>query len=248
MSIITVCFNSETTIRDTIESVVNQKKVDLEHIIIDGASTDSTLSIINSLRHDKMIVVSEPDAGLYDAMNKGLKIATGDCVGVLNSDDFYKSETVLFDVCSAFTQGCDIVYGNVEFMSADSTLQSTRIVSPKKFQPWHMFFGWMPPHPATFIRRFVIDQVGEYNLNYTSAADFEYFIRIFLNRKFASSYINQIVVTMREGGITSSGFKSYTRTGKQMRAALLANGFYTNYFMLYMRLPLKYFFEKFLHR
>ena len=247
-SIITVCYNSENTIKDTIESVKAQKDVNVEHIIVDGLSKDRTANLIKDMLTNKMIFLSEPDLGLYDAMNKGLRLATGDVIGILNSDDFFSTDDVLLEVNKNFKNDVDIVFGNVEFIENNIKQRVTRKIALRNFKPWFLKFGWMPPHTGTFLRRKIISAVGDYDISYETAADYEYFIRVFYKYKFSYKYINKTIVKMREGGLTTNGIQSYMRTGKEMVRAIRSNGYYSNAFMILCRLPIKLLNKKFFFR
>lgn len=243
-SVITTCYNSEATIRDTISSVVNQTHDDFEHIIIDGFSDDGTLSIILEMQHDKLTWISARDQGIYDAMNKGIQIASGDVLCFLNSDDFYVNEKVLETVKNHFSDYTDIVHGNVLCVKKDDISVMTRRVALKKFKPFFMKFGWMPPHPATFVRRHVFNDCGHFNLTFEVAADFEFFLRAFYLRHSELAYLDVDLVKMREGGASNRGFRSYLQNTSEIKRALKLNGIHSNYLMLLIRLPTKYVLEK----
>ena len=245
-SIITVTYNSAATIAHTIESIQEQKFVDIEHIIIDGGSTDTTLEIINKLSEKGAKVLSERDDGIYDAMNKGVKLATGDVVGILNSDDFYVDDQALFRVAENFSDGIDIVFGAVEFVDPKQLRRTVRKVGLKNFKPFYLRFGWMPPHTATFIRKHVVKEVGFYKTSYISAADYEYFVRVFLKGRYRYRSIRDTLVMMRTGGISTNGIRSYIRTTIEMKKSLLDNGYFASLVILSARLPLKFVQEKIL--
>lgn len=175
ISIITVCYNSGTTIRDTIESVLAQNYLGIEYIIVDGGSTDATMSIVR--KYDSRIdtIVSEQDKGIYDAMNKGIHLATGDVIGILNSDDFYENSGVISEVINQFMSKPDssLVFGDVVFVESSNTEKIVRYYDSKKIKAWKLRFGWMPPHTASFIKRSAYEQVGNYSLDYKIAADYE---------------------------------------------------------------------------
>jgi len=177
LSIITVCYNSAATIRDTIESVLSQDYADIEYIVVDGGSKDGTQAIVESYGRRISTFVSEPDKGIYDAMNKGVMLATGDVVGILNSDDFYEGPRVISSVVEAFQSrpDSDVVFGDVVFVNAPDLQKITRFYRGNRFAPWKLRFGWMPPHPASFIRRTAYQRVGSYSLKYKISADYEFF-------------------------------------------------------------------------
>ncbi len=220
-----------------------QKYPDIEYIVIDGGSTDGTLSILetNSDRIDH--IVSESDKGIYDAMNKGLALATGDVIGILNSDDFYPHANVINEVVSAFemSPSVDMVLGNVNFVSPGQLDRLVRHYSSYHFKPWKMRFGFMPAHPGAFIRCSAYEKVGSYKLGYKIGADFEWFVRAFLVEKLKYVKLNKKLVRMREGGVSTSGLKSYWIISKEVIRALSENGIYSNLFFVLIRLPIKAF-------
>lgn len=241
LSIITVCFNSASTIRDTIESVLSQDYTDIEYIVVDGGSKDGTQAIIESYGERISHFISEPDKGIYDAMNKGVSLATGAVVGILNSDDFYESNTCASSVMNAFERHPEnaVVFGDVVFVNAENLHKVTRFYRGNRFAPWKLRFGWMPPHPATFIRKHAYDTVGPYSLAYKISADYEFFVRLFMLHKLKYSYLDQILVRMRSGGASTAGLKSSLKLNLEIVKACRTNGVYTNIFMLLLKLPFK---------
>ncbi|MFA7942787.1 glycosyltransferase family 2 protein [Pseudomonas brenneri] len=241
ISIITVSYNSESTIRDTIESVLAQTYPNIEYIIVDGASKDNTMGIVSEYSGSIAKVVSEPDKGIYDAMNKGIALATGDVVGILNSDDFYENTTALATVAAAFTKNpaSALVYGDVVFVEPDNLQQVTRFYSAAHFRAWKLRFGWMPPHPGTFIRSTVYRDVGPYSLLYKISADYEMFVRLLLGKRLQYSHINQVLVRMRSGGVSTSGVRSSLRLNREIVQACRRNGIYTNLLMVLSKIPFK---------
>jgi len=240
ISIITVCYNSAKTIQDTIESVLSQSYQAIEYIIVDGASTDRTLSIIK--KYDNIAkIISKPDRGLYDAMNKGIQAATGDIIGILNSDDFYESNTVISTVVNCFVTNpqSDVVFGDIVFVKSDQLDIIIRHYRAAHFKAWKLRFGWMPPHPATFIRKNAYKAVGLYSLNYKISADYEMFIRLLMVKKFQFTRIDKVLVRMREGGVSSSGIRSNIRLNTEIVKACRANGIYTNIALVLTKTPFK---------
>lgn len=240
ISIITVCFNSGKTIRDTIKSVGAQTFSDIEYIVVDGGSTDETLSIISEYKGLISKVISEPDDGIFDAMNKGVSVATGDVIGILNSDDFYSSRTVIEDVAGHFSPGLDLVIGDVSFFSPDNLGKAIRSVSASRFKPWQLRFGWMPPHPACFIRSSAYHSVGLYKSYYKLAADYELLVRCFLVAKLNYVCIPETLVFIRTGGAGTSGFAGTFVASKEIVQSCRENGVYTNLFLVCARLPIKW--------
>ncbi|WP_430447031.1 MAG: glycosyltransferase family 2 protein [Pseudomonas piscis] len=241
ISIITVCFNSATTIKDTIESVLSQDYADIEYVVVDGGSTDGTQAIVESYGQRVSKFVSERDKGIYDAMNKGVALATGDVIGILNSDDFYEGRGVISSVVKAFElcPDSDIVFGDVVFVNSNNLQKVTRLYRGKNFAPWKLRFGWMPPHPASFICRTAYQRVGMYSLKYKISADYEFFVRFFLTHRLRYSYLGQVLVRMRSGGASTAGLRSSLKLNREIVTACRSNGVYTNLFMVLLKLPFK---------
>lgn len=243
ISIITVCYNSAATIRDTIESVLAQTYPNIEYLIVDGASTDNTLAIIGEYQDKITHVISEPDKGLYDAMNKGILAATGEVIGILNSDDIYENTHVIRDIAAHFAAHplSDLIFGDVVFVKPDQLDTITRHYNAQYFKAWKLRFGWMPPHPATFIRKTAYQQTGLYSLNYKISADYEMFVRMLLVKRLTYTRINQVLVRMRAGGISSSGIRSNIRLNAEIVTACRTNGVYTNIALVLTKIPFKLF-------
>jgi len=241
ISIVTICYNSERTIRDTIESVLVQSFSDIEYIIVDGASSDSTMAIVDEYKDHIAIVVSEPDKGIYDAMNKGIKLATGDVVGILNSDDFYQNNQVVQDVVSHFVSfpDSDLVFGDVVFVAQNNVKKTVRFYRSGHFRSWKLRFGWMPPHPATFVKKKAYDLVGSYSQDLIISADYEMFVRLLLVNKLRYSRINKILVRMRTGGVSTAGMKNRLLLNREIVQACRQNGVYTNLLFVLSKLPFK---------
>jgi len=241
ISIITVCFNSAATIRDTIESVLSQSYANIEYIVVDGASTDGTVDIIHEYDKDIARIISEPDDGIYDAMNKGISSATGDIVGILNSDDFFESPDTIQHVVDGFRKGphVDIVFGDIVFVSPDDLRTVKRFYSSKRFRPWKLRFGYMPPHPGTFVRKEAYDKVGLYRLDYCISADYEMFVRWLIIAKLPYRRIEKVLVHMRPGGLSTSGLKSIITLNREIIRACVENGLYTNWLFILPKVPFK---------
>lgn len=241
VSIVTVCYNSAATIRDTIESVLAQDYSDIEYIIVDGASKDNTLSIVNEYRDRIETVISEPDKGIYDAMNKGIKAATGDVVGILNSDDFYESTDALSSVVKAFGEyeKAEMIFGDLVFVKPTDLTKVTRFYSLPNYAGWKLRFGWMPPHPATFIKKAVYDRFGLYKTNFKIAADYELFVRLLMVQKIAFQHVDKVLIRMRSGGASTSGLKSSMTLNHEIIRACRANNIYTNMLFLMFKIPFK---------
>jgi len=240
-SIVTVCFNSEEFIRTAIESVLSQDYVDIESIVIDGDSTDNTVSILKEYTDKIVHIVSEPDMGIYDAMNKGIALASGNVIGILNSDDFYPHSHVLSDVARCFEARpeIDIVLGNVDYVHMTDLNVVIRYYSSSRFIPWKLRFGLMPAHPGAFIKKTAYRNVGQYKLGYKIAADFDMFVRMFMHDKATYITLNEVVVRMRVGGVSTSGILSYIVSSKEMIRSLKENTIYTCWPFILVRLPIK---------
>jgi len=241
VSIITVCYNSEETIKDTIESVLSQNHDDVEYIIVDGGSTDGTLDIIYRYRDSIDKVVSESDGGIYDAMNKGIEMATGDVIGILNSDDIYSSPSVLTLVSQEFINDNELklVYGSLVLCEASDLSRVRRFYNCSNFKPWKLRYGWMPAHPASFFKAEVYKLYGNYSKQYHISSDYEFFVRtVFLN-KIKIKYVDKVLVNMRLGGVSTGGLRSFLLINKEIVAACRANGIYTNLFLVLAKIPFK---------
>tara|TARA_R110001592_G_scaffold255666_5_gene519416 strand:- start:1876 stop:2628 length:753 start_codon:yes stop_codon:yes gene_type:complete len=241
ISIITVCYNSEKTIRDTIESVLSQTYKNIEYIIVDGSSKDDTLTIINEYKDNISLIISEPDQGIYDAMNKGVALATGDIIGILNSDDFYETQNAIEGVVEHFKAnvGAEVVFGDVVFVDPNNLNKVVRYYSSKKFKAAKLRFGWMPPHPATFIMKSVYDKYGLYKLGYKISADYEMFVRLLMVAKVKFARIDKVIVRMRSGGASTDGIKSSLTLNQEIVRACRENGIYTNLFLVLLKIPFK---------
>lgn len=207
ISIITVCYNSSETISETIASVASQRYDKREHIIVDGASRDKTMDIVKSAPSVSQYV-SEPDKGIYDAMNKGIKMATGNIIGLLNADDFYADETILTQVATAFqdsaVQAC---YADLVYIDKTNPSRLVRYWKSKPFSTGLFKKGWMPAHPTFFVRREVYEKLGDFNLDFPRQADFELTMRFLEINKIKSVYIPKIWVKMRTGGASNNSLK-----------------------------------------
>lgn len=245
ISVITVCYNSEMFIGNAIDSVLSQSYADIEYIIVDGLSKDNTIQIVKEyepLFHGKLKWVSEKDMGLYDAMNKGIKMATGDVVGILNSDDFFYDDHVLSKVAVAFKDpSIQATTGDIVFVREDNLDKVIRHYSSKKWKPSKFAWGYMPPHPAFFVRRDLFDQFGFYQTDYKIAADYELLIRLLLKNQVKWKYLPLITTKMRMGGASTDGIKSLITLNREIARGCRENGVYTNYGMIYS----KYFFKPF---
>jgi glycosyltransferase involved in cell wall biosynthesis len=220
ISIITVCFNSEKTIKDTLISVNNQKNVEVEHVIIDGASKDNTLEIIKNHRSSSKLI-SEPDRGIYDAMNKGIALATGEIIGTLNADDFYYDDNVLKEVEKAFLDpSIEACYGDLVYIKQDDVNQTVRFWKSRDYKDGLFKSGWMPAHPTFFVRKSVYERLGGFKLDYKIAADFELLFRFIEQNKIKTKYIPKIMVKMRLGGTTNKNWSNIINQNKEIISVL----------------------------
>lgn len=243
ISIITVCFNSEATIVDTVRSVASQTYQDIEHLVIDGQSSDKTVQLVEANRHPGLILSSEPDSGIYDAMNKGVQRATGEVIGILNSDDFYVHNNVLNEVATAFSTDptLDVVLGDVDFVKSGDLDNPVRTYRASGFKTWMFRFGFMPPHPAVFVRKAAYERVGSYKMGYKIAADFDFLLRLLLIDGAKYQATGKHWVRMLTGGASTSGWRSNFVITKEMQRSLLENNVFSSMPMLLLRLPVKFF-------
>jgi glycosyltransferase involved in cell wall biosynthesis len=209
MSVITVCFNSANTIRQTIDAVNCQSYKDIEHIFVDGASQDETVSLVKKHSVRQSCIISEPDGGIYDAMNKGIQIASGDVVGILNSDDFYSGPNVIADVISEFkSKNVDCVFADLIYVDSVNTSKVKREWKSSFFVRGAFLEGWHPPHPTFFVKREVYEKYGLFDLDFKISADFELMLRFLEKYQITSSYLPKVIVNMRAGGESGRNFKN----------------------------------------
>jgi glycosyltransferase involved in cell wall biosynthesis len=238
VSIITVCYNSDRTIEDTFKSVLSQKYDDIEYIVIDGGSSDTTNDIIDKYSDLISLYVSEPDNGLYDAMNKGIGLATGDVVGILNSDDVFASSDSVTQLMSGFDESVEAVYSDLVYVNETDLSKVTRLYSSKIFRKSLIRFGIMLPHPTFYVRRSCYEDFGLYKTSYRVSADFELIAR-FISKGIRLYRVDTISVKMREGGISSSGLAWRVHQNFEIVKACKSNGIYTNIFLVMLKLPYK---------
>jgi glycosyltransferase involved in cell wall biosynthesis len=238
VSIITATFNSAATIADTMKSVEEQDYPHIEHIVVDGESDDDTVRIVRTYPHTATLI-SEKDGGIYDAMNKGISSATGEIVGILNSDDIYTDRHVISRVAKAFKddelQAC---YGDLEYVDANNTERITRRWKAGRYKTGSFYWGWMPPHPTFFVRRKVYEKLGLFETSLHSAADYEMMLRILEKNKMKVAYIPEFLVKMRTGGMSNASLKNRVRANREDRQAWRINGLKPNIFTLYLK-PLR---------
>ena len=245
ISIITATFNSAKTLKDTIQSVLRQTNKDFEYLIIDGGSTDETIDIVKSYESEfsgRLKWVSEKDQGIYDAMNKGIKMASGDVVGILNSDDYFTSDDILQTVDNAFkSHEIDAIYGDIHFIRDGNPQKCVRYYSSRMFRPFWLRFGFMPAHPSFYCKREIFDKAGLYSLDYKIGADYEMMVRLFKKYRIMSQYINKDFVTMRTGGASNNNVRSRITLINEDVKACKENGVYTNCLFVMLKFMYKIF-------
>ena len=238
ISVITVCYNAASTLKDAVESVLGQipdaeAPFDLEYIVVDGASTDGTLDLLAPYRERIATLISEPDQGLYDAMNKGVQAATGDVVAILNADDVYASTNVLARVAATFRDSdAEAVYGDLHYVSADDLSQVTRRWNAGTYTKGAFRRGWMPPHPALFVRRACYHRWGHFTLALRSAADYELMLRFIHRHGMTLAYLPETLVLMRAGGVSNASLKHRIRAHREDWKAWRMNGFHPSVFTM----------------
>lgn len=225
ISIVTASYNSAATIADTLSSVALQTYRDHEHIVVDGASKDSTLQIVRAHNGPGLKLVSEPDRGIYDAMNKGLAMATGEVVGFLNSDDIYADPQVLERIAQAFRDPLvDMVYGDIVFVAQQDITRVVRLWTSRPYSPGLCSRGWMPPHPSLYVRRSVYEMHGAYDLSFPAAADFEMALRLLEKARLKSVYIPFVQVRMRMGGQSTRSIRNIISGSREVSRACRKHG------------------------
>lgn len=238
ISLITVTYNSGTTLRDTIQSVLAQTYRNVEYIVVDGLSKDNTIDIVREYEpqfEGRMKWISEKDKGLYDAMNKGVRMATGDVVGILNSDDFFTANDVLEKVAAGFDEQTDAVYGDLHYVHPDDLQHSVRYYSSKIFKRNLMRMGFIPAHPTFYCKRECFDKFGYYKTDYKIAADFDLLLRFIYVNRIRIKYLPMDMVTMRTGGASTNGLKSRMGGMNEHLRSLRENGVKSNRFILSLR-------------
>ncbi len=235
VSIITATFNSASTIADTLESVRIQTYPTIEHIIVDGLSTDNTLTIVNNAQRIEQ-VVSEKDNGIYDAMNKGIALTNGEIIGILNSDDFYAHEKVIEEVVALFEEtDCDAVYGNLIFVHPDNPKKVLRKWIAGGYDLNLFLKGWMPPHPTFFVKKSIYDQLGNFNIALRSSADYELLLRFLYVNKIKVEYLHDVLVHMRSGGQSTKSFSNRIKAHKEDYMAWRLNGLTPKWYTLMLK-------------
>ncbi|MBR3522739.1 MAG: glycosyltransferase [Prevotella sp.] len=245
ISIITAAYNSAKTLEDTLQSVLSQTYHDIEHIVVDGGSTDGTQDLIKHfepLYGGRLRWISEKDNGIYDAMNKGLRMATGDVVGILNSDDYFTTPDVVAQVAETMAdKTLDAVYGDIHFIRDGQPGKCIRYYSSKLFRPFCLRFGFMPAHPSFYCRREIFSKAGLYKTDYKIGSDYEMMVRLFMVHKIKTRYLPIDFVTMRTGGASTRGMRSRMQLIKEDIRGCRENGVYTNALMISCKFAYKIF-------
>ena len=239
ITIITVVFNGAKYIRTAIQSVLSQDYDNIEYIVIDGGSTDGTVDIIKEYQNKISVFVSEPDKGLYDAMNKGIGLATGDVVGILNGDDFYIDDKVIEKVVKEFEEkGVDSVYADLVYVRPKNLDKTVRYYDGSHFNPSKFAYGWMPAHPTFFVKKDIYDKYGVFRTDLKIGADFDILTRFLYTQKISYSYMQEILVKMRLGGVSTS-FRSIWTNNIEQLMACKDNSIETNIFKILYKYPRK---------
>jgi glycosyltransferase involved in cell wall biosynthesis len=243
VSVVTVVYNAAETIEDTIKSVIAQDYENIEHIVIDGGSTDDTMDVVNRYREHLAVVVSEPDDGIYDAMNKGIDIATGDIVGTLNADDWYADNGVIRKVVIAFNEDnkLDAVYGDIIFVTREKPYRHIRYWKSRPYKDGLFKKGWMPPHPTFFVKKEIYLRYGKYDVDLKIQSDFDLTMRFLMVNRIKTQYLPGIMVNMRIGGVTSNSISNVIKGNLEAFRACRKNGLaVTPFFMarkVFSRIP-----------
>ena len=225
ITLITVSYNSDTTIEDTIKSVASQSYRNIEYIVVDGLSADNTLAILKSYPEVINTVISEKDSGIYDAMNKGINLATGDIVGVLNADDFYTNNDVLQKVAAVFEDpSIDCCYGDLDYVDSVDINRVVRHWHSGEYKSKYFYRGWMPPHPTFFVRRSLYERFESFRLDMGTSADYELMLRFLLKNCARVAYIPDVLVKMRTGGASNATLKKRLQANRMDRKAWHVNG------------------------
>ena len=239
ISIITIVYNNRETIADAIVSVLSQTYPDIEYIVVDGGSTDGTVDVVNAYKDSISVFISEKDNGLYDAINKGIGLATGDVVGLLHSDDLFESDETIARIVAAFKQhGTESVYGDLLYVRKEDTGSVVRNWVSGKFNRKDFLYGWMPPHPTFYVKREVYLRLGLYNTQFKSAADYELMLRYLYKHNVSTAYIAEKLVKMRVGGKSNVTIKNRIRANQEDHKAWLINDLQPLFLTRYLK-PLR---------
>jgi glycosyltransferase involved in cell wall biosynthesis len=239
VSIITVTYNSETFLEQTIRSVIDQTYTNIEYIIIDGASTDKTIQIINKFKNKIQHFISEKDDGIYDALNKGIALATGDIIGVLHSDDFYANNSVIQNVVKTINEThSDALYANLHYVDKMNTNKFIRNWNSGKYSQGNFLYGWMPPHPTFFAKKELYKKFGSFNLDFKTSADYELMLRFIHKHKIKLAYLNEFIIKMRVGGQSNANINNRVIANLEDRKAWEVNELKPKFYTLWLK-PLR---------
>jgi len=240
VTIITACYNRAATIGEAIKSVSGQTYGDIEHIVVDGGSTDGTLEVIARYCRTIAKLIPGPDRGIYDALNKGVAASTGDVIGFLHSDDVYPDKDIIRTVITEMaSRSLDVLYGDVVYVKPENLERIVRVYSSRRFRPSRIAWGWMPAHPALFVSRQLFHRFGPFKTDYEIAGDFEFIARIFARPDFRYAYLPKALVKMRTGGISTRGWRSTLTGNREVLRACRENGIQTNYLKILSKYPAK---------
>jgi glycosyltransferase involved in cell wall biosynthesis len=240
VSVITACYNSAATVLGTIRSVAGQTYRDIEHVFVDGGSQDATLDIIRANRGADTKLITGPDAGIYDALNKGLAASSGSVISFLHADDVYASADVIATVVQTMAaESLDAVYGDVEFVRPENLAKVVRLYTSRRFSPSRIAWGWMPAHPALFVSARVFRQFGGFKTDYKIAGDFEFIARVFSKPQLRYRYLPKVLVRMRTGGLSTRGWRSTLTINQESLRACRENGISSNYLKILSKYPAK---------
>lgn len=235
ISIITACYNSAATIQQTIDSVKSQKGVEVEHVIVDGGSKDQTVDILKA-NSAHITFISEPDKGIYDALNKGIKLATGEIIGTLGADDFYPSDDVLLSVSEAFkSNNTEALYADKQYVNPDNLDKVVRYWEAGNYAKKNWLYGWMPPHLTFYLKKANFEKYGYYKTDFTCSGDYELMLRMLYKNDISVQYLPKLVVTMRTGGTSTASYKHRIVANKEDRKAWKINGLHPKWFTLWMK-------------
>lgn len=240
ISLITVCRNAESTVEMAIQSVLGQDYGNIEYIVVDGASTDGTVRVIEKYQDKISRFISEKDNGIYCAINKGIKLSSGEIIGLLHADDFYPHSKIISRVMYEFQEKrTDCVYGDLQYVYKNSPEKVFRHWKSKPFHAANFLKGWMPPHPSFFARKWCYDKFGLYNTSFSISADYELMLRFLYKHKLSASYIPEVLVKMRAGGMSNVSLKNRIKANKEDRLAWKINGLKPGTFTLILKPLLK---------
>lgn len=236
ISIITITYNSSSTLAETINSVINQSYKNIEYIIIDGGSSDNTIPIIKSYENKITTFISEKDNGIYDALNKGILLATGDVIGILHSDDFYTNTNVIQNVVNKLEQtNADALYADLFYVDKNNTSKIHRKWKSGNYSLEKFLYGWMPPHPTFFVKKTIYEKYGSFNLSLNSSADYELMLRFIYKEKIKIAYLPEFIIKMRLGGKSNVSLKNRIIANKEDRKAWRINNLKPYFFTLYIK-------------